>query len=100
MEHAAHGMQPGERMPGMLSPEQLAQLDGARGTAFDRLFLTFMIQHHEGAITMVEQLMVAHGAARDDDVFRFAADVHVDQITEIDRMRVMLDALPAGGSNP
>lgn len=90
----------GGHMPGMLSREQLEQLDGARGTSFDRLFLTFMIQHHEGAITMVEQLMGAHGAAQDDDVFKFAADVHVDQITEIDRMRVMLDALPAGGNNP
>lgn len=87
-------------MPGMLSPEQLAQLDAARGTAFDRLFLTLMIQHHEGAITMVDQLLAAPGAAQDGLVFRFAADVHADQTTEIARMRRMLAALPPEGTNP
>jgi len=80
-------------MPGMLTPDQLAQLDGARGAEFDRLFLKFMIQHHQGAITMVDQLLHAPGAAQDGPVFRFAADVNVDQTTEIDRMNRMLDAL-------
>jgi uncharacterized protein (DUF305 family) len=79
-------------MPGMLTPEQLTQLDGARGPEFDRLFLRFMIQHHQGAITMVEQLLSAQGAAQDGPVFRFAADVNADQTTEIDRMNRMLDA--------
>ena len=65
----------------------------ARGTDFDRLFLTFMIQHHQGALTMVDQLMNAHGAAQDDTVFKFAADVSADQSTEIERMQLMLDAL-------
>src|SRR5690348_5403302 len=51
-------------MPGMLTPDQLAQLDGARGAEFDRLFLKFMIQHHQGAITMVDQLLHAPGAAQ------------------------------------
>jgi uncharacterized protein (DUF305 family) len=86
------------QMPGMLSPEQMAQLDVARGPAFDRLFLTFMIQHHQGAITMVDELLGAPGAAQDGLVFRFAADVHADQTTEIERMRRMLAALPAGGT--
>jgi uncharacterized protein (DUF305 family) len=84
-------------MPGMLTPEQLAQLDRARGAEFDRLFLTFMIQHHRGAITMVEQLLRAQGAAQDGQVFRFANDVFADQTTEIDRMNRMLDARFPGG---
>lgn len=84
-----HGM----LMPGMLTPGQLAQLDSARGAAFDRLFLADMIYHHEGAITMVEQLLGAQGAAQDGVVFRFAADVNADQTTEIDRMTRMLATL-------
>src|SRR6266571_786811 len=64
-----------------------------RGREFDRLFLTFMIQHHQGAITMVAQLLAAPGAAQDGPIFRFAADVNADQPTEIDRMTRMLDAL-------
>jgi len=83
----------GTLMPGMLTAEQLAQIDGARGPEFDRLFLTFMIEHHQGALTMVEQLMSAHGAAQDDEVFKFASDVNADQIAEIDRMIVMLRAM-------
>jgi uncharacterized protein (DUF305 family) len=81
-------------MPGMLTAEQLTQLDRARGTEFDRLFLTFMIQHHQGAITMVEQLFSANGAAQDDNIFKFASDVNADQTTEIDRMSLMLSTLP------
>lgn len=80
-------------MPGMLTPEQMAQLDSARGPQFDRLFLKFMIQHHRGAITMVEQLLSTQGAAQDGLVFQFASGVNADQITEIDRMTRMLDAL-------
>lgn len=87
-------------MPGMLTPEQLAQLDRARGAEFDRLFLTLMIQHHQGAVTMVDQLLGAQGAAQDGLVFRFAADVHADQTTEIERMQRMLAALPSGGKTP
>jgi uncharacterized protein (DUF305 family) len=91
--HTMPGMDHPLLMPGMLTPAQLAQLDGARGPEFDRLFLRFMIQHHQGAITMVEQLLSVQGAAQDGPVFRFAADVNVDQTTEIDRMNRMLDAL-------
>jgi uncharacterized protein (DUF305 family) len=80
-------------MPGMLTPTQMAQLDSARGSAFDQLFLTYMIMHHQGAITMVNQLLATPGAAQDGTVFRFAADVNADQTTEIDRMTRMLDAL-------
>ena len=80
-------------MPGMLTPEQLTELDKARGTDFDRLFLKYMIQHHNGAITMVETLFASVGAVQDEDVFKFASDVHVDQITEVNRMTLMLEAM-------
>jgi len=94
----AHFAMPGmdhAMMPGMLSQEQLARLDGARGPEFDRLFLTFMIQHHQGAITMVEQLMGSQGAAQEDKVFKFVSDVNADQTTEIERMTLMLEELTA-----
>jgi uncharacterized protein (DUF305 family) len=81
-------------MPGMLTEAQMAQLDAARGVEFDRLFLTYMIQHHKGAITMVEKLNDTPGAAQDEIVFKFSNDVQADQSTEIDRMQQMLDALP------
>ncbi len=90
----AHFMMPGmELMPGMLTPPQLAQLDAARGPEFDRLFLTFMIQHHQGAIVMVNQLFASHGGGEEETVFRFASDVYADQTTEIDRMSRMLFSL-------
>jgi uncharacterized protein (DUF305 family) len=91
--HVMPGMDHPMLMPGMLTPDQMAQLDAARGPEFDRLFLRFMIQHHRGAITMVSELLSAPGAAQDGPVFRFAADVNADQTTEIDRMSRMLDAL-------
>jgi uncharacterized protein (DUF305 family) len=78
----------------------MTQLDAARGREFDRLFLTFMIQHHQGAITMVEQLLRTPGAAQDGPIFRFAADVNADQQTEIDRMNRMLAALASTEKNP
>jgi len=77
-------------MPGMLTTEQMAQLDAARGKEFDKLFLTFMIQHHQGAITMVRELFSAQGAGQDESVFQFANDVEIDQEAEIARMRQML----------
>jgi uncharacterized protein (DUF305 family) len=85
MEHAM--------MPGMLTAEQLAQLDSARGPEFDRRFLRFMIMHHQGAITMVNQLFGSQGGGEEETVFRFASDVYADQTTEIDRMQKMLAAL-------
>jgi uncharacterized protein (DUF305 family) len=85
-------------MPGMLSNAQMQELDSARGSAFDRLFLTYMIQHHAGAVTMVHDLFDTDGAALGDTVFKIASDIQVDQTTEIDRMERMLEALPATGS--
>jgi uncharacterized protein (DUF305 family) len=82
-------------MPGMLTADQLHQLDQARGPDFDRLFLTSMIQHHKGAVSMVQDLFASYGAAQDETVFKFANDVSVDQTTEIARMEKMLAALPS-----
>jgi len=82
-------------MPGMLTPAQMTQLERSTGPEFDRNFLTFMIQHHQGAVTMVSQLLAVPGAAGSVDVYRFAADVNVDQTTEINRMRVMLAVAPS-----
>ena len=90
--HSAHG----HLMPGMLTEAQMNQLAAARGPEFDRLFLTFMIQHHRGAVAMVKELFGTPGAAQDQTVFKFANDVNVDQSTEIARMERMLSALPAG----
>lgn len=89
-----NGMQHDMLMPGMLTPEELAELDKARGIEFDRLFLTAMIKHHGGAISMVEELTNSPGAVNDEVVFRFSSDVFADQTTEIERMQKMLAALP------
>jgi len=82
-------------MPGMLTDDQMRELDAARGADFDRLFLTFMIQHHSGAVEMVHRLFATDGAALDDTVFKIASDIQADQTSEIRRMQSMLNALPA-----
>ncbi|MCC7194804.1 MAG: DUF305 domain-containing protein [Gemmatimonadaceae bacterium] len=89
------GMQHIKPMPGMLTDAQMAELDAARGVEFDRLFLTFMIQHHKGAVTMVKDLFSHRGAGQDETVFKFASDVETDQTTEINRMATMLLQLGA-----
>lgn len=94
----SHGMH--EMMPGMLSAEQFARLEAARGAEFDRLFLTLMIQHHRGAVAMVERLFGSYGAGQDEAVFKFASDVNVDQATEIARMQRMLADLLFGSPSP
>jgi uncharacterized protein (DUF305 family) len=88
----AHGHQH-HMMPGMLTADQMKQLDKARGKEFDRLFLELMIQHHAGAVTMVEKLFGTTGAGQNHTVFKLASDVNADQTTEIARMEQMLDAL-------
>ena len=87
-------------MPGMLTDAQLQELDAARGEAFDRLFLTYMIQHHTGAITMVNTLFATEGAALDGAAFKLASDIHADQLTEIARMERVLSTLPAPSQAP
>lgn len=81
-------------MPGMLTAAQLAQLGEARGPAFDRLFLTLMTRHHQGALQMVGELFRTPGAGQEPDVFRFATDVDADQRDEILVMERLLHALP------
>lgn len=88
-----HGDGHAMHMPGMLTEAQMAELDATRGRDFDRLFLTYMIQHHEGAVLMVHELFAQDGAAQDDSVFKLASDIQVDQTTEIQRMRAMLQEL-------
>ncbi|MCI0433139.1 MAG: DUF305 domain-containing protein [Gemmatimonadetes bacterium] len=92
-DHALH-------MPGMLTRAQLDELDQARGPDFDRLFLTYMIQHHRGAVTMVHDLFGTDGAVQDEQIFKLASDIQVDQLTEIARMEQMLAALPPAGRTP
>ena len=81
------------RMAGMASPQQMAELAVARGTEFDRLFLRLMITHHEGAVTMVEELLEQPGAAYDPVLFEFTNDVTNDQTSEVERMSVLLVGL-------
>ncbi len=100
MKMKMNGMEHTMLMPGMLTDEQMAQLDAARGVEFDRLFLTYMIQHHTGALTMVDKLFGSYGGAQDEIVFKFANDVNADQGSEIDRMHKMLDTLPPAQTAP
>ena len=93
-DHAMHDMA-GHQMPGMLTQAQLEELAAAFGPEFDRLFLTYMIDHHAGAVTMVDDLFAVDGTGQDEAVFKLASDVQVDQITEINRMQLMLDDMAA-----
>lgn len=87
--HARH-VHAAALMPGMLTPEQMAALGRASGDQFDRLFLEGMIRHHEGALTMVQELFATAGAGQESEIYAFASDVDADQRMEIDRMRGML----------
>jgi len=92
MDHSAmghHGMDH-SNMPGMLTQEQLNELGRLRGREFDRKFLLYMIDHHQGAVIMSDTLFDTDGAALDEQAFRLAADIKVDQETEIERMKLML----------
>jgi uncharacterized protein (DUF305 family) len=88
MDHSS--MHDHSGMPGMLTQEQLEELALAKGTDFDRLFLTYMIQHHTGAIIMVKDLVETDGAAQELQIGELAGEINVDQQTEIERMRLML----------
>jgi uncharacterized protein (DUF305 family) len=89
--HAGHDS--GSSMHGMLTNEELAQLAASSGREFDRLFLRFMIRHHEGAVTMVQELFGSPSSGQEEDIFTFASHVEGDQNIEILRMRGMLNAL-------
>ena len=96
MDHSSHGMMghgvDHSQMAGMATPEQMAKLATLEGNDFDRMFLSLMIPHHEGAVTMVEELLEQDGSAADPVLFQFVSDIESDQTAEIDRM----DALLAG----
>ena len=77
-------------MPGMLTKAQMETLRKAKGAQFDHLFLTGMIQHHTGALGMVDELYKTQGAGHDPQLFDFTADVQVTQQGEIDGMKAML----------
>jgi uncharacterized protein (DUF305 family) len=77
-------------MPGMLSQDQIEELASLRGREFDRKFLEYMIEHHEGAVIMVRELFQKDGAAGNPETFDLASDIYAEQVTEINRMRTML----------
>lgn len=83
-------------MPGMLTQDQLVELSEARGKEFDEKFLTYMIQHHGGAITMVNDLLSSEKGIQDEAAFKLASEINVDQRTEIERMHMMLAELSMG----
>src|ERR1700687_2435117 len=80
-------------MPGMLTPKQMEALTRAKGAEFDQLFLTGMIQHHNGALIMVKELFDTAGSGQDAELFNFATDVDSGQRAEIRIMQTMLEAV-------
>jgi uncharacterized protein (DUF305 family) len=90
MDMSSHHM----LMPGMLTRKQMTALKNAKGAEFDRLFLTGMIQHHGGALTMVKELYDTAGAGQDAELFNFTTDVDSGQRAEIRIMQTMLGEKP------
>lgn len=88
--HAHHGSHQ-MLMPGMLTPQQMKELEAAKGSEFDRLFLAGMIQHHIGALDMVKDLFDSAGSGQDAELFNFASDVDSGQRAEIKTMEVLLE---------
>ena len=91
MDHTNMSHEVMHLMPGMLTPEQMESLRKAMGDVFDQLFLSGMIQHHNGALTMVKDLFDTAGAGQDAELFNFATDVDTGQRAEIRIMQEMLD---------
>ncbi len=81
-------------MSGMLTPAEMRQLDAARGTDFDRLYLQGMIKHHQGAVDMVAALFATPGGGQQSELFGFATDIDASQRVQIARMQAMLKTLP------
>jgi len=97
-EAVPEGHAHGPLMPGMLTDEDLARLADATGAEFDRLFLEYMIRHHEGALVMVADLLSTEGAELGPEIFQLASHVDADQRAEIARMRGMLTTSRQGGT--
>ena len=93
MDHSQHAMVDHSTMAGMATPEQMAELATLSGVDFDRMFLILMIAHHEGAITMVDDLLGQPGTAADPVLFQFVSDIENDQQAEIDKMTALLAEL-------
>lgn len=93
-EHAHHAHGDHAYMPGMLTSTDMERLGAARETAFDRLFIEYMIRHHEGALTMVRDLFKAPDGGQEPELYQFAAHVEADQQMEIERMRRLLATMP------
>ena len=91
MPHHDMSRHPMAPMPGMLTPEQMEALRKAKDAGFDHLFLTGMIQHHNGALTMVKDLFDTAGAGQDAELFDFATDADNTQRAEIRVMQTMLE---------
>ncbi|MEL6541231.1 MAG: DUF305 domain-containing protein [Pseudomonadota bacterium] len=103
MDHSKHAMIDHSTMAGMATPEQMAELATLKGVEFDRMFLTLMIRHHEGAIEMVDDLLGEPGTASDPVLFQFVGDIENDQEAEIDKMNALLGELspdPRSGLTP
>ena len=101
--HAHHNTHMSHEMMGMATPEQMSQLAASEGVGFDELFLTLMIRHHEGALSMVDDLLDQPGSAYDPVLFEFITDIQNDQSAEIERMNQMLEGLsgdPRAGLSP
>lgn len=92
-DHSHHDMHDHSDMPGMLTQEQLNELGAAQGREFDRLFLKYMIEHHDGAVIMVQDLFAVDGAATDREAFELASGIKAEQVTEIARMKLMLEEM-------
>lgn len=86
--HAGHSQE--HLMPGMLTPDEMAHLEDARGAEFDELFLQYMIRHHEGAVLMVEELLTGGEGGQEPQVFQLAQHIDADQRVEISRMKRLL----------
>lgn len=91
--HGSQGSDHSMMMPGMLSAKQMKALKEAKESEFDRLFLSGMIQHHEGALVMVKDLFDTPGAGQDAELFNFASDVDSGQRAEIKTMQTLLDKI-------
>lgn len=92
--HSSHSGHGGDMMmPGMLTRKQMAAMAAAKGSAFDKLFLAGMIQHHKGALVMVDELFNTAGAGQDAELFNFATDVDTGQKAEITIMERMLERI-------
>lgn len=88
--HGAHSTGSKMMMPGMLTEQQMSELKNSKGAEFDRLFLAGMIQHHDGALTMVKDLFDTAGAGQDAEIFNFASEVDSGQRAEIKVMQNLL----------